>query len=112
VGVLAAGPTLFISDQSANAVVTTPLAAPGPTTPFAANVAAPDLLCNGPGGSTFTGGKNGAVRQISSTGQVTTVAEGFLTIRGVAYDAKNRRLFAAEHDPGKVKNALRILPVN
>ena len=45
-------------------------------------------------------------------GGETNGAGGFLQIRGVAYDAANKRVFAAEHDAGGSLNALHILPVN
>jgi len=112
VGVLASGTNLLISDQATNAVLQAPIAMPSMVTSLVPMITGPDLLCNGPGGTYFTGGSNGAIRQITLAGQYSTFAGGFLTIRGVAYDAKNKRLFAAEHDPAGLKNALRILPVN
>jgi hypothetical protein len=112
VGVLASGTNLVISDQATNTVVETPLAKPGTVTTLVPMITGPDLLCAGPSGTYYMGGTTGDIRQITSTGQYSTFEGGFLQIRGVAYDAKNKRLFAAEHDPNGVMNALRILPVN
>jgi hypothetical protein len=111
VGVLVDGTDLFVSDQAANTVLQAPLAAPGKASPIA-EVPAPDLLCRGPDGSLFTGGTTGEIRQITRDGKQSTFAGGFSSARGVAYDAKNRRLFASEHAPKGGANALRILPVN
>jgi sugar lactone lactonase YvrE len=110
VGVLAFGSLLYVSDQSAGTIVDSPLAMPGKLASLA-TIDSPDLMCAGPNGSLFTGGPMGAVRQIASDGTVTNFATGFQQARGVAYDAKNRRLFGADHDPAHVKDAIRILPV-
>jgi hypothetical protein len=112
VGVLASGTNLLVDDQDTNEVLEAPLASLSMVTAFVPVLTVPDLLGNGPDGTYFTGGTNGDIRQISSAGAVTTFAGGFLQIRGVAYDAQNKRLFAAEHDPAGLKNALHILPVN
>lgn len=111
VGVLASGSNLVISDQSTGSVLVAPLASPSNVATFAL-VDGPDLLCKGPNGSYFMGGTTGEVRQITGDGKLSTFAGGFLQIRGVAYDAANKRLFAAEHDPVGSMNALHILPVN
>ncbi len=111
VGVLVEGADLIASDQAAGAVVKAPRAAPSKAAPLAA-VAAPDLLCQGPDGSLFTGGTAGEVRQITRDGKVRTVAGGFAAVRGVAYDAANRRLFASEHAPKGGPSAIRIVPVD
>jgi DNA-binding beta-propeller fold protein YncE len=111
VGVLASGPDLFVSDQATGTVTKTPIVTPKQLTVLA-QVDGPDLLCEGPDGSFFTGGTTGDVRQITSDGKLSTFAGGFLQIRGVAYDAVNKRVFAAEHDPVGSMNAIHILPVN
>ncbi len=111
VGVLASGPSLFVSDQAAGTVSAAPIAMPDKLAVLA-QVAGPDLLCEGPGGSLFTGSTTGEVRQIASDGKLSTFAGGFLQIRGVAYDAANKRVFAAEHDAAGSLNALHILPVD
>ncbi|APR77663.1 Hypothetical protein A7982_03010 [Minicystis rosea] len=111
VGLLAAGSNLIISDQTSAAVLVAPIASPTNVTTLA-QLDGPDLLSAGPNGTYFTGGSNGEVRRIASDGTVSTFAGGFIQIRGVAYDAQNKRLFAAEHDPEGTKSALRILPVD
>lgn len=111
VGVLVSGANLVVSDQSAGTVITAPIAAPDKITVLA-HLEGPDLLCEGPSGSFFTGGTTGELRQIASDGTVTAFARGFLSVRGVAYDAVNKRLFAAEHDPAGKANTLRIVPVD
>ena len=88
-----------------------PLASPGAPSTLA-TIPGPDLLCEGPAGSFFMGGTTGEVRHIAADGSFSTLAGGFLEIRGVAYDAANKRVFAAEHDPDGAKNTLRILPVD
>jgi sugar lactone lactonase YvrE len=111
VGVLVSGADLFASDQAAGTVVKVALAVPGKATVMA-QVPTPDLLCAGPDGSLFTGGTTGEIRKIGRDGKLSTFAGGFSSVRGVAYDAKNKRLFASEHDAHGKSNALRILPVN
>jgi sugar lactone lactonase YvrE len=111
VGVLADGDDLLASDQAGGTIVKTGLATPGKAAALA-QLPAPDLLCRGPDGSLFTGGTTGEVRQVSREGKVRTLAGGFSQVRGVAYDAKNRRLFASEHSPKGGANALRIVPVD
>ena len=69
----------------------------------------------GPNGSLFTGGTTGEVLQIAADGTVTTFASGFQEVRGTAYDAVNKRLFIADHDPDEsdgITHKLRILPVD
>lgn len=111
VGVLVSGANLVVSDQSASTVVTAPIAAPDKSTVLA-HLEGPDLLCEGPNGSFFTGSTTDELRQIASDGTVTAFARGFLSVRGVAYDAVNKRLFAAEHDPAGKANTLRIVPLD
>ena len=69
-------------------------------------------ICPGPNGTYFTDGKTGSVRQIFGDGKYADFAAGFQEIRGVAYDAENGRIFAADHDPGGVTNRLQIIPVD
>ena len=111
VGVLVSGANLVVSDQAASTVVTAPIAAPDKSAVLA-HLEGPDLLCEGPNGSFFTGSTTDELRQIASDGTVTSFARGFLSVRGVAYDAANKRLFAAEHDPAGKANTLRIVPVD
>jgi len=111
VGVLASGADLFASDQEAGALLKVPLVGSSKAT-VVTQVPATDLLCSGPDGSLFTGGTAGEIRRIGRDGVVSTFARGFTSVRGVAYDAKNKRLFASEHDTHGKANALRIVPVN
>jgi hypothetical protein len=96
VGVVAIGTTLFYDDQATNQIADVPTASPSQVTVFA-NIPGPDLLCAGPNGTVFTGG-GAEARQVSAGGQVTNVGTGFMSVRGVAYDAANKRLFIADHD--------------
>ncbi|MFT3774827.1 MAG: hypothetical protein QM820_56485 [Minicystis sp.] len=111
VGVLADGDFLVVSAQYGNQIVRAPIAHPDQLTVIA-QIDAPDLLCPGPNGSYFTGGKGGSVRQVFGDGKFSDFAGGFQEIRGVAYDAKNGRLFAADHDPGGMTHKLQIVPVD
>jgi hypothetical protein len=74
----------------------------------------PDLLAAGPDGSILVASKAGSVQRIDATGTVTTLASGWSSVRGVAYDAERRRFFAAEHSGKgeKAKHALHIVPVD
>jgi sugar lactone lactonase YvrE len=111
VGVLVDGTMLLVSDRGGGTLLKAPLAAPS-TWSLLAEVPGADLLCLGPDGSLFTGGTTGEIRQITRDGKVRAFAGGFSSVRGVAYDAESRRLFASEHNPKGSVNALRILPVN
>jgi sugar lactone lactonase YvrE len=124
VGVLAVAETLYVSDQTAGAVLSAPLAALPPEakdwTVFA-HLPVPDLLCAGPDGSLFSGQFQAAagstdpvaVRRILKDGTVTTFAHDPDVAKpsGVAYDPTHRRLFAA--DTGNVANiGIHVFPVN
>lgn len=114
VGVLATETELIISDQDLKQVLVAQRANPTTLTVRAA-VDGLDLIGVGPDGSVFVGGSDGAVRRVSAAGVVTTIAGGFLQVRGVAWDAANRRLFIAEHDPKEedgIAHALHILPLD
>ncbi len=114
VGVLVMGSDLYVSEQMAGRIVKAPLGAPDQVAVLA-QLDTPDLLCQGPEGSLFTGGKAGDVRQISADGKVNEFAGGFQEIRGVAYDPTNRRLFLSDHDANEsdgVTHRLQILPVD
>lgn len=114
VGVLAVGDNLFVSDQDTDEILQVPLSSPRDVSVFA-QVMGPDLLCEGPAGSLFTGGREGDVRQIGADGSVQTVGSGYQEVRGVAYDAEHGRLFFVDHDGDDsdgVTNYLQIIPVN
>lgn len=113
VGVLVVGDQLYVADQDAGQILAAPLATPSAVSVLAL-VDSPDLLCAGPSGSLFTGGKDGMVRRILADGTVETLASGHQEIRGVAYDAENGRLFFVDHDGDDSdgeNNFLQILPV-
>jgi sugar lactone lactonase YvrE len=110
VGVLATGTTLYFDDQSNNELYTTPAASPGALNQLAALPNA-DLLCAGPNQTIFSGGADGNVRQIDSSGNVSVFATGFAAARGVAYDAANHRLFIANHVGASGPNTIEVRPV-
>jgi hypothetical protein len=112
VGVLVSGANLAFSDQGKGSILTAPIASPTSVSVLVSAIPGPDLLCAGPNGTYFMGGTTGEIRRIDASGRYTILAGGFLPIRGIAYDAKNRRIFAAEHDPAGVKSALRVLRVD
>ncbi|SDC90639.1 hypothetical protein SAMN05216345_104398 [Cupriavidus sp. YR651] len=63
-----------------------------------------------PNGDLFTGRREGVIRRIAPDGTVSVVAESFQSIRGVAFDAGRRQLYAIEH--GKGMSTLRRVPVD
>jgi sugar lactone lactonase YvrE len=113
VGVLATKDKLFFSDQELGQVLSAPLATPAARRVFA-KLPEPDLLTAGPDDSILVASKAGSVQRIDAAGNVTALASGWSSVRGVAYDAEHRRFFAAEHaGKGKdAKHALHIVPVN
>jgi hypothetical protein len=94
VGVITVGSTLYFSDQGLNEIFDPAVSKPGPV--VLAMLPGPDLICAGPSGSIFTGGGTTA-RQVAADGTFTDVGTGFAEVRGVAYDAANKRLFIADH---------------
>ncbi|RKG76760.1 YncE family protein [Corallococcus terminator] len=113
VGVLAVGDTLFISDQLAGKVYRSPLSNPSQIVPFA-TLSSPDLLAQGPGDTLLTGSRDGTVLSIRPSGEVSVLAGGFQQPHGIAYDAKNQRIFVADHDGDPTNgttHTLRILPI-
>lgn len=114
VGVLAVGSLLYVSDQDLGQILTAPITKPAATSVFA-TLPTPDLLAAGPGGSLFTGGLQGGVRRISSSGEVTVFQEGLKQPRGVAWDPGAGRLFIANHDgepADGLAHTLEIVPVD
>jgi len=111
VGVLIAGGSFYIDDQDTNALYTTSVTAPG-TLSQVALLPDADLLCEGANGTIFSGGADGNVRAIDSSGNVTIFASGFTKARGVAYDGLNHRLFIANHvGETSSSNTIEIRPV-
>ena len=114
VGVLALGGELVVSDQVAGTILRAPVGSPDKQV-VVAKVPEPDLLCAGPEGTFFTGGKTGSVRQVLGSGEVKELSGGFQDVRGVAYDGQKKRLFVADHDRNEadgITHHLRILPVD
>lgn len=110
VGVLAAGDSLFVSDQAKSKLFKSPLSDVA-SLAAVADLPNADLLCEGPSGTIFSGGSDGNVRAIDASGAVSVVATGFVAVRGVAYDAGHRRLFIANHAGEPGQNTLEIRPV-
>ncbi|HEY1958276.1 MAG TPA: hypothetical protein VGH28_21815 [Polyangiaceae bacterium] len=110
VGVLVRSGTLLFDDQSTSTLYTAPAASPATFTQLA-QLPDADLLCAGPSGTIFSGGSDGNVRQIDSSGAVTVFATGFAGARGVAYDAANGRLFIANHVGASGPNTIEVRPV-
>jgi hypothetical protein len=113
VGVLAVEDTLYISDQIAGKVYRSPLSNPSQLVAFA-TLNSPDLLTLGPNNLLLTGSRDGTVLSIRQDGTVSVIASGFQQPHGLAYDAKNKRLFIADHDgtPADGTNhTLRIIPL-
>lgn len=114
VGVAVRGNVLYIGDQSVRKIYVADLeqVARVPVAASTLKVLAQtdsDQFALAPNGDLFTGGREGVIRRIASDGTVSVVAEGFQSIRGVAFDAGRRQLYAIEH--GKGASTLRRLPV-
>jgi hypothetical protein len=110
VGLLVQGGVLYAADQMAGEILKCTLPACTDKGHFA-TLSAPDLLSSGPNGSFFSGSPDGNVYQISGAGTVQALAGTFHQPRGTAYDAANKRLFIADHDPAGPMGYLRIIPI-
>lgn len=121
-GVAVVGDQLFVSDQGTGQVMVFSLAAvrAQPATAADGRVIAQftsadslDLMTAAADGTLYFGGGSGTLYAVSPTGAVKTLATGWPAIRGVAYDAKNKRLFAAVTAPDATSAAtIRILPID
>lgn len=114
VGVLALGENLFISDQDLGQILRAPLANPSEYTVFA-TVPKPDLIAAGPNGALFVGSGGGDVYRIGENGAAAVFKGGFDTVRGIAYDPTNKRLFVVNHvghEAEGVTHSIHILPVD
>ncbi len=112
--VLAHGDELFVSDQDLGQILRAPIASPGDFTVLT-QMESPDLLTVGPDSTLFAGSATGNVYQVTLSGQASVFQTGFQAVRGVAYDATNRRLFIAEHDEVEsdgLDHAIHIFPVD
>jgi hypothetical protein len=115
VGVAVRGNVLYVGDQSTRKIYTGDLAqltsTPGRADALKLLATADnDQFTLGANGDLFTGGHDGAIRRISAAGAVSVFAQGFQSIRGVAFDAGHRRLFAVEYARGT--STLHVLPVD
>lgn len=113
VGVLAVGNDLFFTDQTAGKVHKAPLSMPSQYTTLA-TIANADLLHVGPNGSLLMGSRDGKVFQISSSGAVSELSNGYQQVHGIAWDEANKRLFIADHDgdpTNGLKHNLQIIPL-
>ncbi len=114
IGVLAVGDDLFVSDQDLGQILKAKVADPKQYSVFA-TVDTPDLIGAGPDGSIFTGSAGGNLYKIAASGEAAVFKTGFQQVRGVAYDAKNRRVFVVDHDGNEadgVTHSIQILPVD
>lgn len=114
VGVLAVGDSLYVSDQDLGQILKAPLSDPAEYTVLA-SVPAPDLIAAGPGGSVFAGSGGGDLYRIEPNGDASVFQAGFDTVRGVAYDPTNRRVFVVNHvghEAQGVTHSIQILPVD
>jgi hypothetical protein len=116
VGLLVLGDQLYISDQKNNAIVKTPVATPGTTTPFA-SVNGTDELAAGPNSSILAASSVGTIWQVSSTGTVTSLKDGYKPLRGIAYDGDHKRIIVAEPDAGNADGGagmpmLHVIPLD
>jgi hypothetical protein len=95
VGIAATPNAVFVSDQTARAIFR--IAVPGYAVSQLASVPAVDLLAVMPNGDLLTGG-GPTISRITQRGEVTTLpGAGFEQVRGLAYDAAGKRLFAIDH---------------
>lgn len=122
VGLAVVGDSVYVSDQSSGKLLSYSLsklrAAPATVadgTPIASLSAADgiDLMTAASDGTLFFGGSGGKLFRISPKGETRVLASGWPKIRGVAYDEKNRRLFAAvvAADAGS-QSSVRIVPID
>ena len=121
-GVAMAGDQLFVSDQGTGQVLAYSLAAvrKQPATAADGRVVATfttadglDLMTAAADGTLYFGGSGGTLYAVSPQGAVKTLASGWPGIRGVAYDARNKRLFAAVAAPDATSAAsIRIVPID
>jgi hypothetical protein len=110
VGIVATPTAVYVSDQTDKLIYK--IAIPAGTVTTLATVPSADLLAVMPNGDLLTGGTG--VHRITPTGTVTTILTGeFEQVRGMAYDAANKRLFIIDHSatPG-TPDKLQIRPLD
>jgi len=94
VGVAATPTAVFVADQTDKAIFK--IAVPGYAVSRLATVPAVDLLLLLPGGDLLTGG-GPTISRITQRGEVSTLPGAFEQVRGLAYDARGKRLFVIDH---------------
>jgi sugar lactone lactonase YvrE len=110
IGVLAVGDELYVSDQTQGKLFATPITSPGTLTTVG-DLPSADLLCSGPDGAIFSGGSDGSVRAVDASGATKVVVTGLAQARGVAFDAKHRRIFVANHTGTPGTNTIEVRPI-
>src|SRR5262249_33766284 len=88
-GLAVSGDFLYVSDQSAGAVLRCPAKACAHLDPVA-KLVAPDLLAPGPGGSILAASRSGGVTLVCPDGKTREVAAAHGAARGIAYDPGGR----------------------
>ncbi len=114
VGLLVKGKYLYVDDQETNAVLRCALPDCKQLENFG-NVTTPDLMSDGPGDAVLVASHEGVVVAVRPSVANQVVASGLQEPHGVAYDAKHKRLFIADHDPTSADgetNYLHIVPVD
>lgn len=111
VGVLADEASLLVADQDVGEIVRVPLDRPEARERIVA-LAGPDLLAAGPRGGFFAGTKAGGVVFVEASGAVATLPVTVREVRGVAWDAANRRVFVVDHDTAatSARHAIHLAP--
>lgn len=121
VGCVISGSNMYLSDQDNNQILSVPLSQlvtrqSLQNLTVLAKINQPDLLAVAEDGSLFTGGTGGIVYRITATGEVSEFSKGYRSVRGVAYDAVNKRLFVIDRNTdtsaGAAAHLLHVLPVN
>ena len=92
IGLAVSGDFLYVSDQSAGAILRCPAKSCTKLEPVA-KLTSPDLLAPAPGGAVLAGSKAGGVALVCPDGRIQTVISTGGPTRGVAYDPSGRLFF-------------------
>ena len=122
VGLAVVGDTVFVSDQNTGNVLSYSLAkvratpatlADGKIIATFTTLDGIDLMTAAADGTLFFGGSGGKLFRVSPQGATSVIASGLPKIKGVAYDERNRRLFAAvAAADASSQPSVRIVPVD
>ncbi len=122
VGIAITGDRLVITDQNEGQVLAFSLsavrqqpqtAADGQLLATFTTLDGIDLMTAAPDGTLFFGGRGGNLFALSPDGAVRSLATGWPTIRGVAYDPAQTRLFAVVDGSNEQASAtLRVIPID